>query len=52
MLHENSINSLVNMQPNMSDVTCHDCLVGSQMFHGSHVLFRVHIRVPVASHDI
>ena len=35
----------------MSDVMCCDDFVGSQTFHGSYVVFRVCIKVCIASHD-
>ena len=50
-IHENFIDSLIDGHGNMSDMMCHDGFVGSQMFHSSHVHFRVRVRVCVVSCD-
>ena len=36
----------------MSHVMCHDSFIGSQTFHGSHVHFRVCVRVCIVSFDM
>ena len=35
----------------MSHMMCHNHLIGSQMFDGSHVHFRIHVRVHIVSCD-
>ena len=36
----------------MSHMTCCDCLIGLQMFHGSRIHFRVCVRVHMVSRDM
>ena len=35
----------------MSHVMCHNCFVGSQTFHSSHIHYGVCVRVHIVSHD-
>ena len=51
MLHETGIFLLVYLM-DIKICPCCNCFIGSQMFHGSHVHFRVHIRVHDASRDM
>ena len=36
----------------MSHVMCHEDFIGSQMFDGSYIHCKVHIRVHIVSHDM
>ena len=42
---------MIDRHDNLSHVMCHDCLIGSQMFDGSCVHSRGHVRVHVVSCD-